>query len=113
VSEALAAHYGATEAPGERALFIAVGPHFKCQLWLAGRSLLPGEQPAVEALAIAADPPAVQAGPVAVALIYTVGAASSSPEELTVPEAWRAVVEQAGRPLDIDDIILALWSGTV
>jgi hypothetical protein len=107
--EALRVHYADTEAEGDRALFVAVGPRFKHQFWLAGTSFLPGEKAAVEALTVATDPPAVQSGPVALALIYTISKTPGTRQELMVPEQWRAVVESAGYPLGIDDVILALW----
>jgi hypothetical protein len=97
VREALGDYYASTDSPGTRALFIAVGPRAKRQFWLAGASLLPDEQPAVEGLARTIEPPAVKGGIAALALIYTVGTATVPQEQLIVPAAWLAVVERAAR----------------
>ena len=113
VQDALISHYATSESTGARSLFVALGPNAECQFWLVADPLLPEEKVAVQDLARLVPPPAIHDGPVILALAYSMGAEPVPQEGLTMPTEWLAVVDSAGGPLEVDDIVLRLWASAI
>jgi hypothetical protein len=110
VQGVLAEHYADSTLSGCRSLTLAIGPDGPIDFWLtAEKEQLPvEEQGQVRALVAETTAPIVTDGPVVVALVFSIGHDAPAEAQLTMPDAWRAVAQAAGKPLSIEEIVLQL-----
>jgi len=109
VQSALADYYGNAEV-GCRSLTLGVGPDGPIDFWLAAEKQTPplNEQAEVRALAAEVPAPVVVGGPVLLAMVFSVGAGAPPEAQLTMPDAWRALAQNANEELSVEDIVLRL-----
>jgi hypothetical protein len=106
----LTKHYATAATLGCRSLTLAVGPNGPIDFWLAAEQTQPpvAEQAAIRELAAQVPCPSVTGGPIALTMVFSVGGEAPATAELAMPEAWRPIVETAGKPLSVDEILLRL-----
>src|SRR5262245_41000148 len=110
IQAALNAHYSPGVTNGPRTLTLAIGPGGRAQFWLASAATLPSdEHRAVEGISAQLPTPAVEHGPVILALVYSVGATPLAQHQLSIPTEWKAIAMGTG-PLSVDEIVAKLWS---
>jgi hypothetical protein len=111
VKTALAELYSGEQESGARTLTIALGLSGRLGFWLSAgeEAVSAAEDARLAALTSPLQGPEVVEGPVALALVFQVGADAPADVQLTLPEAWRAVVQAADTPLTPDQIITRLW----
>lgn len=84
-------------------LFVAIGPPRRLGFWLSSADdVVPeAEEAGLAALSAVAAPEVVD-GPVAFALVFRIGAEAIAEAQLTLPEAWQAVVRASDTALTPD-----------
>jgi hypothetical protein len=110
IQASLSAHYATSDVVGCRSLTLGLGPEGPIDFWLAAEKEQPSvdEQAQVKELVAEVPAPVVTDGPVALALVFSVGADAPAEAQLAMPEAWRAVLHAAGKPLSVDEILTRL-----
>jgi hypothetical protein len=111
VKSALSELYDGEQESGARTLTIALGVEGRLGFWLsAGEDALPAaEETRLAELTAPLQAPEVVDGPVALALVFHVGPDAPADVQLTLPDAWQAVVKAADTPLTPEQIITRLW----
>lgn len=106
--------YEAHTESGSRSLCLACGPGERFELWLGSEDgqASAEERDRVTSLTQRVRPPVVVAGPIALALVYAVGAEAPAEAQLNMPEEWRAIVQASDSPLDVEQIVTRIWSLT-
>ena len=104
--------YDDNTVSGARTLSIALGPERRMQLWLAAdeQGISIDEQMLLRELATRVDVPEVQDGPVALALVFSLGAEPPPEAQLTLPDEWRAIMQASDTAIGVEQIITRLWS---
>jgi hypothetical protein len=102
--------YDDNTVSGARTLSIALGPERRMQLWLAADegSVSADEQGQLRELSARVNVPEVQGGPVALALVFSIGAEPPPEAQLTLPDEWRAIVQASDTTLGVEQIITRL-----
>ncbi len=102
--------YANGEVVGCRSLTLGLGPEGPIDFWLAAEKEQPSvdEQARVRELVAQVPAPLVTDGPVALALVFSVGADAPAEAQLAMPDAWRAVMHNAGKSLSVDEILARL-----
>lgn len=102
--------YAASDVVGCRSLTLGLGPDGPIDFWLAAEKEQPSidEQAQVKATVADVPAPVVTDGPVALALVFSVGAEAPAEAQLAMPEAWRAVRHAAGKSLSVEEILARL-----
>ncbi len=110
IQASLSEHYAASNVVGCRSLTLGLGPEGPIDFWLAAEKEQPSvtEQAQVKELVAEVPAPVVTDGPVALALVFSVGADAPAEAQLAMPEAWRVVMQAAGKPLSVDEILARL-----
>ncbi len=110
IQASLTEHYAKSDVVGCRSLTLGLGPDGPIDFWLAAEEQQPSvdEQAQIKELVAELPAPEVTYGPVALALVFSVGAAAPAEAQLAVPEAWRAVMHAADKPLSVDEILARL-----
>jgi len=111
VNAALAELYRDERESSARTLTIALGAAGRLGFWLsAGDDAVPAvEQARLAELMSPLQGPEVVDGPVALALVFHTGAEAPPDVQLTLPDAWQAVLKAADTPLTPEQIITRLW----
>ncbi len=114
VQTGLEALYAGADAQGARSLCLALAPNGQFELWLSSEddAASTDEQARVKNLATRLSAPPVVGGPVALALVFSVGSESPAEAQLTLPDEWRAVIQASDEPLNVEQIITRLWAIT-
>jgi hypothetical protein len=104
--------YDDSTTSGARTLSIALGPEQRMQLWLAADegNLSSDEQNQLRELSAGVTPPEVRDGPVALALVFSIGTEPPPEAQLAMPDEWRAIVQASDTTLNVEQIITRLWS---
>ena len=104
--------YDDSVASGSRTLSIALGPERRMQVWLAAdeSGISADEQSQLRELSTRVSAPEVKHGPVALALVFSIGSEPPPEAQLTLPDEWRAVVQASDTTLSVEQIITRLWS---
>jgi hypothetical protein len=112
IQELLRDRYDDNMASGSRTLSIALGPKRRIQLWLATDEdrISTDEQSQLRELSSRVVTPEVQDGPVALALVFSIGTEPPPEAQLALPDEWRAIVEASDTTLSVEQIITRLWS---
>ena len=110
IQASLTGHYAKSDVVGCRSLTLGLGPDGPIDFWLAAEREQPSvaEQAKVKELVAEVPAPVVTDGPVALALVFSVGADAPAEAQLAMPEAWRAIMHAAGKPLSVDEILARL-----
>jgi hypothetical protein len=97
-----------------RTLSIALGPEHRMQLWLAADEggISSDEQNQLRELSARVSAPEVRDGPVALALVFSIGREPPPEAQLVMPDEWRAIVQASDTTLNVEQIITRLWSST-
>jgi hypothetical protein len=97
---------------GARTLSIALGPERRMQLWLAADEggVSTDEQFQLRELSTRLTVPEVQGGPLALAVVFSLGAEPPPEAQLTLPDEWRAIVQASDTNIGIEQIITRLWA---
>jgi len=97
---------------GARTLSIALGPDQRMQLWLAADEggVSTDEEIQLRELSTRVNVPEVQGGPLALALVFSLGAEPPPEAQLTLPDEWRAIVQASDTSLNVEQIITRLWA---
>lgn len=111
---ALVRIYDGQQDSGARSLCVALAPGGRFELWLTREDepVSPEESAEVRNLAASLRPPTVLDGPVALALVFAVGAEAPAEAQLTVPEEWRDILRASDSSLSVEQILTRLWSLT-
>lgn len=111
VKAALTELYDGEEESGARTLTIALGVAGQLGFWLsAEEDVVPAaEEARLAELTSPLPAPDVVDGPIALALVFHIGADAPADVQLTLPDAWQAVVKAADTPLTPEQIITRLW----
>jgi hypothetical protein len=104
--------YDDSVVSGSRTLSIALGPERRMQLWLAADEggVSSDEQNQLRELSARVSAPEVKHGPVALALVFSIGSEPPPEAQLTLPDEWRAIVQASDTTLSVEQIITRLWS---
>jgi len=110
IQASLSELYADTQLAGCRSLTLGLGPDGPIDFWLAAEKEQPSvdEQARVRELVAEVPAPVVTDGPIALALVFSVGADAPAEAQLTMPEAWRAVMQATGKPLSVEEILTRL-----
>ena len=97
-----------------RTLSVALGPERRMQLWLAADegSVSSDEQNQLRELSARVNAPEVRDGPVALALVFSIGTEPPPEAQLAMPDEWRAIVQASDTTLNVEQIITRLWAST-
>jgi hypothetical protein len=95
-----------------RTLCVALGPGRGIDVWLSTDEGTPSanELRYVRELPGRVTAPEVKEGPVALAMVFSIGPEPPPEAELCLPDAWRAIIRASDTPLSVDQILLRLWS---
>lgn len=106
-------HYDEHVESAARTLCVVLGPERSPQVWLSTDEGVPSadELRHAESLAARVSAPAVKNGPVAMALVFSIGPEPPAEAALCLPDDWRAIIRASDTPLSVDQILLRLWSG--
>ena len=106
--------YDDSVEPAARTLSIALGPQRRMQLWLAADegSVSNDEQDQLRELSAQVSPLEVQDGPVALAMVFSIGSEPPPEAQLAMPDEWRAIVQASDTTLNVEQIITRLWAST-
>jgi hypothetical protein len=112
LKEVLRDEYDDVIASGARTLCVALAPGPRFQIWLAAGEDEPcaDEQAALERACSELEVPRVVDGPVAVALVFSVGSEPPAEAQLTLPDEWRTIVQASDTTLSVEQIITRLWA---
>ena len=112
VLAALQSVYVAQQGSGARTLTMALGAAGRLGFWLsAGEDAVPAhEQRQLAEQTAALRAPEVVEGPVALALVFRIGPDAPADVQLTLPDAWHAIVQASDTALTPEQIITRLWS---
>ena len=111
VQELLRERYDDNIAIGSRTLSIALGPERRIQLWLADEGDISSDELSqLRDLSTRVIPPEVRDGPVALALVFSIGTEPPPEAQLALPDEWRAVMQASDTTLSVEQIITRLWS---
>jgi hypothetical protein len=104
--------YDDSVAPAARTLSIALGPERRMQLWLATDegNISNDEQEQLRELSAQVSPLEVRDGPVALALVFSIGTEPPPEAQLAMPDEWRAIVQASDTTLNVEQIITRLWA---
>ena len=98
---------------GARTLIIALDGGRPLSFWVsAADDALPHEEEERLAALNTVVVPEVVDGPIALALVFRIGADAVAEVQLTLPEAWQAVVRASDTALTPEQIVTRLWAGT-
>jgi len=99
---------------GARTLSIAIGPDRRMQLWLAADegAVSSDEQIQLRELSTRVSVPEVQGGPIALAVVFSLGTEPPPEAQLTLPDEWRAIIQASDTSIGVEQIITRLWAGT-
>jgi hypothetical protein len=97
-----------------RTLSIALGPERRMQLWLAADDggISSDEQSLLRELSARVNAPEVRDGPVALALVFSIGTEPPPEAQLAMPDEWRAIVQASDTTLNVEQIITRLWASS-
>jgi hypothetical protein len=112
VQGSLLSYYADSAVSASRTLTIAIGPQRRLQLWLSTDEGVPAdaEHDHVQSLANRLTAPEVQGGPIALALVFTIGSEPPPESALAIPDEWRSIAQASDTALSIDQILLRVWS---
>lgn len=112
VQDLLRERYDDNVATGSRTLTIALGPQRRLQLWLASDEggISSDEESQLRALSTRVAVPEVHDGPVALALVFSIGSEPPPEAQLALPDEWRAIVKASDTTLDVEQIIARAWT---
>jgi len=54
----------------------------------------------------------VQGGPIALAVVFSLGTEPPPEAQLTLPDEWRAIIQASDTSIGVEQIITRLWAGT-
>ena len=110
IQASLSELYANGQIVGCRSLTLGLGPDGPIDFWLAAEKEQPSidEQAQVKELVADVPAPLVTDGPAALALVFSVGADAPAEAQLAMPDAWRAIMHAAGKPLSVDEILTRL-----
>jgi hypothetical protein len=110
----LARLYEGHQESGARSLCVALAPGGHFELWLTREDdfVPPEESAEVRNLAARLRPPAVLDGPVALALVFAIGAEAPAEAQLTLPDEWLGILRASDSSLSVEQILTRLWSLT-
>jgi len=114
LQDLLRARYDDSTTSGARTLSIALGPERRMQLWLAADegSISNDEQNQLRELSARVSAPEVHDGPIALALVFSIGTEPPPEAQLAMPDEWRAIVQASDTTLNVEQIITRLWAST-
>jgi len=97
---------------GARTLSIALGPERRMQLWLAADEggISNDEQIQLRELSTRVTVPDVQGGPIALAVVFSLGTEPPPEAQLTLPDEWRAIIQASDTTIGVEQIITRLWA---
>lgn len=112
IQDLLRDRYDDNVTVGSRTLSIALGPERRMQLWLAADDggVSSDEQSQLRELSTRVLAPKVQDGPVALALVFSIGSEPPPEAQLALPDEWRAIVQASDTTLTVEQIITRLWA---
>jgi hypothetical protein len=112
LKEVLRDQYDDVIASGARTLCVALAPGPRFQIWLAASEdeSCGDEQLALQRACSELAAPRVVDGPVALALVFSVGSEPPAEAQLTLPDEWRAIVQASDTTLSVEQIITRLWA---
>jgi len=112
IQELLRDRYDDSVTVGSRTLSIALGPERRMQLWLAADegSVSTDEQSQLRELSTRVNAPEVKDGPVALALVFSIGNEPPPEAQLALPDEWRAIVQASDTTIGVEQIITRLWA---
>jgi hypothetical protein len=104
--------YDDNPASGARTLSIALGPQSRMQLWLAAEeeAISNDEQLQLRELSTQVSVPEVQGGPIALALVFSLGVDAPPEAQLTLPDEWRGIMQASDTTISVEQIITRLWA---
>ena len=104
--------YDDNTVSGARTLSIALGPEHRMQLWLAADEdgISTDEQIQLRELSTQVSVPEVQGGPIALALVFSLGAEPPPEAQLTLPDEWRGIMQASDTTINVEQIITRLWA---
>ena len=110
----LKGRYDDNTISGARTLSIAIGPERRMQLWLAADegAVSSDEQIQLRELSTRVSVPVVQGGPIALALVFSLGTEPPPEAQLTLPDEWRAIIQASDTSIGVEQIITRLWAST-
>jgi hypothetical protein len=95
-----------------RTLCVALGPGRGIDLWLSTDEGTPSarELRYVQELPGRVIAPKVKDGPIALAMVFSIGPEPPPEAELCLPDAWRVIIQASDTRLSVDQILMRLWS---
>jgi len=104
--------YDDNTVSGARTLSIALGPERRMQLWLAADEggVSTDEQHQLRELSTRVTVPEVHGGPVALALVFSLGTEPPPEAQLTLPDEWRQIMQASDTAIGVEQIITRLWA---
>jgi hypothetical protein len=108
----LHAHYEDYVDSATRTLCVAFAPGRGIDVWLSTDEGTPSssELRYVQELRGQVTAPEVKDGPVALAMVFSIGPEPPAEAELCLPDAWRAIIRASDTRLSVDQILMRLWS---
>jgi hypothetical protein len=112
LKELLRDQYDDVMASGARTLCVALAPGPRFQVWLASDDdeSCSDEQAAFVSACKDLTAPRVVDGPVALALVFSIGSEPPVEAQLTLPDEWRAIIEASDTAPSVEQIITRLWA---
>lgn len=112
LKELLREQYDDVIESGSRTLCVAVAPEGRLQAWLTATDDEPcdDEQAAFQRACRDMAVPRVVDGPIAVALVFSLGSEPPAESQLTFPDDWRAILRASDTTLSVEQIITRFWA---
>lgn len=112
LKELLREQYDDVIASGARTLCVALAPGQRFQVWLASddNESCSDEQAAFASACEELTAPRVVDGPIALALVFSIGSQPPAEAQLTFPDEWRAVIEASDTAPSVEQILTRLWA---
>lgn len=103
--------YAMESESGARTLTLALGAAGRLGFWIsAGDDAVPAHEEERLAELNQVTVPHVVDGPIALALVFRVGPEALADVQLTLPDAWQAVVRASDTALTPEQIIARIWA---
>jgi hypothetical protein len=115
IQDLLRSRYDDTTTSGSRTLCLALGPRRRIQLWLAAPpddAASEDEQALLRELSERIVAPEVHDGPVALAVVFAIGAEPPAEAQLVLPDEWHAIIQASDTTLNVEQIITRLWASS-
>ena len=113
IQDLLRNRYDDTTTSGSRTLCVVLGPLGRIQLWLAAppeEATSADEQELLRELSQQIVAPEVHDGPVALAVVFAIGAEPPAEARLVLPDEWHAIIQAPDTTLNVEQIITRLWA---